>query len=531
MSERHSREWFPFSAQEGLQLFWSASEPHFSEALARLRDRLSVGPQPITIYASREQDEARDRALLEQVRRGVAGDFSDLEALVADAGALWANANLDLRRWNEAVEAFRSTLTARLVETYLNNPRSLTLALIALSRFVDCATATVTSAYLAQRERALSEQRRHTEEALMRYNRLSEAGIIGIFVCDIFGTPKEANDAFLNMIGYTREELLSGMSWIAMTPPEWAPLDEEAVRQLVASGRSQPWEKEYFRKDGTRVPILVGVAMLNATDCIAFILDISERKRMEELRLQSEALVAQNERIREASRMKSEFVANMSHELRTPLTAILGFAELLRDNRIGPESAMHGEFLGHILKSGGHLLQLITDVLDLAKVEAGKMEFFPVPLSLPLVVDEVRAILRTLAEDKQIELSSEIDPQLGEVVIDPVRFKQVLYNFVSNALKFTAGGGCVRVRCLPDVDGLFRVEVSDTGEGIAEDDVPKLFAEFQQLDSSSRKRHGGTGLGLALTRRIVEAQGGKVGVASRLGEGSTFYAYLPVRPT
>lgn len=526
--ERRGGEWFPPHAQEGLQLFWNACEPHFREGLARLRDRLSVGPEPIAINAARDDDEARDRVLLEQVRRGVAGDFSELEAIVAQAGSLWAHANLDLNRWNEAVEAFRSALTRRVVDAYVGNAHSLTQAIIALQRFVDRANATVMNAYLAQRERALTEQRRHTEEALMRFKRLSESGIIGIFICDIYGNPKEANDAFLDMVGYTREELLSGMTWIAMTPPEWRHLDDDAVRQLTASGRSQPWEKEYFRKDGSRVPILLGVAMLNDTDCIAFILDITERKRMDELRRESEALQAQNERIREASRLKSEFVANMSHELRTPLTAILGFAELIRDNRIGPESPMHAEFLGHILKSGSHLMQLITDVLDLAKVEAGKMQFVPEPLSLAREVDEVCAILRSLADEKRIQLHCEVAPQLETVTLDAVRFRQVLFNFASNALKFTGEGGKVEIRCMPDEDGLFRIEVCDDGLGISEKDVPKLFSEFEQLDASSRKRHGGTGLGLALTRRIVEAQGGKVAVVSRLGEGSTFFAYLPV---
>jgi signal transduction histidine kinase len=257
------------------------------------------------------------------------------------------------------------------------------------------------------------------------------------------------------------------------------------------------------------------------------IVDLRERLRAEEIRRRSVDLELQNRRIQEANRLKSEFLANMSHELRTPLNAIIGFAELLHDGQVDPGSPTHKEFLGDILSSGRHLLQLINDVLDLAKVEAGKLEFRPEPVELPRLVSEVVAILRTTAAHKQIRLQTQVDSSVASLTIDPARLKQVAYNYLSNALKFTPAGGSVTLRVKPNGPDQFRLEVEDTGIGIAPADLGRLFVEFQQLEAGAAKRHQGTGLGLALTRRLVEAQGGSVGVKSAVGAGSTFHACLP----
>ena len=238
-------------------------------------------------------------------------------------------------------------------------------------------------------------------------------------------------------------------------------------------------------------------------------------------------LEEQTRRVQEANRLKSEFLANMSHELRTPLNAIVGFSELMHDGKVGPVSAQHREYLGDILTSAHHLLQLINDVLDLAKVESGKLEFRPEPVDLPNLLSEVRDILRTLAAKKRIHIETEADPTLTRVVLDPAKLKQVLYNYLSNALKFTPEEGRVTIRLAPEGAEAFRLEVEDTGIGIRPEDQGRLFVEFQQLDASTAKKYPGTGLGLALTKRIVEAQGGRVGVGSTPGQGSVFYAILP----
>jgi signal transduction histidine kinase/CheY-like chemotaxis protein len=257
--------------------------------------------------------------------------------------------------------------------------------------------------------------------------------------------------------------------------------------------------------------------------------EIGERALLEEqLRAKNRELENQSRRVQEATRLKSEFLANMSHELRTPLNAIIGFAELMHDGKVGgPVAPLHKECLGDILTSSRHLLQLINDVLDLSKVEAGKMEFRPEKVDLAKLVGEVRDILRTLSAKKHIHLGVEVDAALGEIVIDPGKLKQILYNYLSNALKFTPDGGTVTVRAHAIDAEHFRLEVEDSGIGIRPEDLPRLFTEFQQLDASASKAYAGTGLGLALTKRIVEAKGGRVGVSSTPGRGSVFYAVLP----
>ena len=257
--------------------------------------------------------------------------------------------------------------------------------------------------------------------------------------------------------------------------------------------------------------------------------EAGERAKNEEIRRRSVALEMQNRRIQEANRLKSEFLANMSHELRTPLNAIIGFAELLHDGQVPAGSPQYKEFLGDILASGKHLLQLINDVLDLAKVEAGKLEFRPEKVEIQRVVGEISSILRTHLASKRVHLELRIDPTIGELFFDPARFKQIAYNYLSNAIKFSSPGARVLLEITGEGPELIRLSVTDEGIGISERDQARLFVEFQQLEAGLAKRHQGTGLGLALTKRLVEAQGGVVGVESVPGKGSTFFAVIPRR--
>jgi signal transduction histidine kinase len=217
----------------------------------------------------------------------------------------------------------------------------------------------------------------------------------------------------------------------------------------------------------------------------------------------------------------------MSHELRTPLNAIVGFTEIMYSGRTGPLAPEHREYLGDILASSKHLVQLINDVLDLSKVEAGKMEFNPGPVNLEQLIREVRDILRGLAANKNLTIDVRVDREVVLVVVDAARMKQVLYNYLSNAIKFTPDSGRISVCAVADGPDLFRIDVIDTGIGVSPENLARLFVEFQQLDASTAKRYQGTGLGLALTKRIVEAQGGRVEVRSAPGQGSTFSAIIP----
>jgi PAS domain S-box-containing protein len=342
------------------------------------------------------------------------------------------------------------------------------------------------------------------------------------------------NRAAENLFGYSAAEAL-GQHVQMLFPPDR--LDEELriLADLARGMRVQPFDTERLTRAGHRIevsvtisPIRDGQGRIIGASKIAR--DISPRRRAEASRLTAEQLSADNRQIQEASRLKSLFLANMSHELRTPLNAIIGFADLLRAGAVAPDSPKHGVFLGHIATSGRHLLQLINDVLDLSKVESGKFEFFPEALDLQQLVQEVGGVLRPALELKQQQLSLDIDPGLTDLVLDGGRLRQVLYNFLSNANKFTAAGGKLTVRARAEGALHFRIEVEDSGIGIPEADLPRLFIEFQQLDATYTKAHQGTGLGLALARRLVEAQGGTVGVRSQVGVGSVFHLVLRRQP-
>ena len=297
--------------------------------------------------------------------------------------------------------------------------------------------------------------------------------------------------------------------------------DWSAECRVVWPDRSVHW----IRIEGsTRYEAESGNRMLGIVS------DVTAHKFTEATRLLAQRLEGENRQIQEANRLKSQFVANMSHELRSPLNAIIGFSDLLSMDAKPIDPAKQRQFIGHIRTSGRHLLQLINDVLDLSKVESGKFEFFPERVDLPALVAEVNGVLYAQIHRRRLKVAVEIDPMAATVEVDPARLKQALYNYLSNAIKFTNEGGRVVVRVQSTAGERFRVEVEDTGIGIAECDIPRLFVEFQQLDASLTKRHQGTGLGLSLTRRLVEAQGGTVGVRSLPGVGSTFYLELPVKP-
>jgi len=250
-------------------------------------------------------------------------------------------------------------------------------------------------------------------------------------------------------------------------------------------------------------------------------------KSAEELREKTALLESQNAEIMKATQLKSEFLANMSHELRTPLNSITGFSEVLIDGVAGPVTEDQREYLGEILEGSRHLLHLINDVLDLAKVESGKMTFRPEVVDLEQSIQGTVQMLELMAKQKQIQILPEIDREGRYAFLDEARFKQVLFNFLSNALKFTPSKGSITVRVLYEAERFFRLEVQDTGIGISQKDQQLLFQEFHQLDAGVAKQFQGAGLGLALTKRIVEAQGGRVGVTSEVGVGSTFFALLP----
>jgi protein-histidine pros-kinase len=369
------------------------------------------------------------------------------------------------------------------------------------------------------------QQPKIAEDQVDRFRAILEAAPDAMIIVGKDGKIILVNAQTLTLFGYQREELI-GQRIELLIPERFRAGHPEKRNGYAHSPKTRPMgaglDLYALRKDGTEFPAEISLSPMETSEgtfVTAAIRDITERKRqMEE----------QNRRMQEANRLKSEFLANMSHELRTPLNAIIGFSELMYHEKVGPLSPDHKEYLGDILTSARHLLQLINDVLDLTKIEAGKMEFRPEVTDLSKVTGEVKDILRGMAGTKKIQVETEIDPALSKVVLDSSKYKQVLYNYLSNAIKFTPESGKIIIRLKPEGSEQFRMEVEDNGIGVAEKDTAKLFSEFQQLDAGTGKKYAGTGLGLALTKRIVEAQGGSVGMKSELGKGSVFFAVLPL---
>ncbi|MFA6955262.1 MAG: response regulator [Thermoanaerobaculia bacterium] len=255
----------------------------------------------------------------------------------------------------------------------------------------------------------------------------------------------------------------------------------------------------------------------------------------EELGVKSRELSEANRKIREADRLKSQFLANMSHELRTPMNAIIGFSEILVERLSGRVEPKYENFMQHILASGQHLLGIINDVLDLSKVEAGRMEVFPEQFALQGAAEGVCSVMRAQAAKSEIDIVLDVAEGLPAIETDLAKFKQILYNLVSNAVKFSPSKSKVTVRVRLDVapgaeqGDYVSVAVIDQGIGIAPENQEAVFQEFHQLDSGSRKEFAGTGLGLALVKRFCELLGGAISVESETGRGSTFTFTLPLR--
>ena len=257
------------------------------------------------------------------------------------------------------------------------------------------------------------------------------------------------------------------------------------------------------------------------------VIAIENARLLSELRTRNSEIEDKSRQLDVASQHKSEFLANMSHELRTPLNAIIGFSEVLTDRMFGELNEKQEEYLKDIYASGTHLLSLINDILDLSKIEAGRMDLELTDFDLPTALDNALTLVRERAGRRGITLETSVDEGLGEVRADERKIRQVVLNLLSNAIKFTPEGGRIELRAVP-VDGSVEVSVSDTGVGIAPEDQEAVFEEFRQVGTAEKKAEG-TGLGLTLCRKFVELHGGRIWVKSQVGVGSTFTFTIPVR--
>lgn len=361
-----------------------------------------------------------------------------------------------------------------------------------------------------------------------RWRSFVDSNLVGVVICR-FDRIIEANDAVLRLLGYTREEVENpGISWRAITAPESLERSEAARMQLRQQGTCAPFEKEYIRKDGSRVWAMVGAATIpDAQDrWMAFILDISDRKhaaREREAAFQREHEA--RKQAEEATRLKDEFLANLSHELRTPMNAIIGWTHLLRTGRLDENQRQRA--MESIDRGARSQAKLIEDLLDVSRIVSGKLSLTMTPVDLRAVLNAAIDSQRPAAQAKNIRIEMDAASPDCAVIGDVGRLQQVFLNLLTNAVKFTPSAGHVAVK-LECGEGA-RVSVTDSGEGIAPEFLPYVFDRFRQADGTSTRSHTGLGLGLAIVKHVVEMHGGSVNAESRgRGQGATFTVTLPL---
>lgn len=344
----------------------------------------------------------------------------------------------------------------------------------------------------------------------------------GVWILDMEGNILNSNGVFERMVGKTKEDVLNKHCFnIAHNSSDFiveCPFKE--MKKTGKRGAKLLYDKENDKwLDITVDPIFDESGKI--VRAVHVVHDISEEKKGEEARIQKE-------RVDIANKAKSDFLATMSHELRTPLNSIIGFSELLKEGMYGELNEKQSHYVSNVLTSSKFLLDLINDILDLSKVEAGKIELMKEKLSVSGTISETLILIKEKASKHNVSIKQDIDPKLEVIEADKHRFKQILFNLLSNAVKFCKEeGGTVTIATKKEGD-MAKISVSDTGIGIREEDIGKLFHEFCQVSPNITSQYGGTGLGLAITRRLVELHGGIIEVESKYGEGSTFTFTLPV---
>jgi PAS domain S-box-containing protein len=364
-------------------------------------------------------------------------------------------------------------------------------------------------------------ERKRIESQLHIFSRAVESAYDSAIITDLDGKIIYANPAASRIFDW-QPAMLVGTHAAVFYP------ERKQTELLIEQAISGGWSGEVIcqRRNGETFPALVSVSpILNERDrptAVSLITrDITEQKTI------AEELSAKNLELERASRLKSEFLANMSHELRTPLTSILGFSSILQKQIFGALNSKQQSYIHQIYQSGQHLLGLINDVLDLSKVEAGQLRLEVVPIVIEELCEKTLALVREQARVRQLTVHSSIEPDLEPLMADELRVRQMLLNLLSNAIKFSTDGGDIGLD-VKQQGSLLQMSVWDNGIGIAEDQQHLLFHPFQQVDGSLSRRHEGTGLGLALTKKLAELHSGTVTMESKEGEGSRFTICLPM---
>jgi PAS domain S-box-containing protein len=483
-------------------------------------------------------------------------DISDKDELVARAESLSLEFDMPIAPGFDALVFKASRGIEDIYElTYIRKDGSRFPAVVSVTALRDAQEGIIgylligtdnTARQQVEEERMKLDQRLRDQHFYTRS--LIESNIDALMTTDPRGIITDVNKQTEALTGRTRDELIGAPFKSCFTDPARA---EAGINRVLVEGKVTNYELTARARDGALTVVSYNASTFHDRDrrlqgVFASARDMTEVKRFEQTLQQT------NMELEEASRMKSEFLANMSHELRTPLNAIIGFSELLKDGLAGELSEQQRGFIGDIFSSGTHLLSLINDILDLSKVEAGKMELDLEPIPVAAIFTNSLSIIREKAAERRIHLELKAEADLGDIQVDVRKVKQILYNLLSNAVKFTDDNGQVVLQAsvVPHEDvgvlsgpwpgrsfaapatafaEYLKISVCDNGIGVSEEGMARLFQPFTQVDSGLARKFEGTGLGLAMVKLLAELHGGAVCMQSEEKAGSIFTVWLPMR--
>jgi len=369
-------------------------------------------------------------------------------------------------------------------------------------------------------------ERRKAEEALERvlkdWQNTFDAISDGVWILDSDGCILRSNGVFEKMLGIETKNII-GKYCYEIAHGCNTHIEDCPCNIMLKTGKRASLELE-VREKGVHLYITVDPIYDdsgNLINIVHIVRNVTELRKAEDIRLE-------NVQLSHASKAKSDFLANMSHELRTPLNSILGFTQIMREGNPENLNEKHRHYLDNVISSGNHLLKLINEILDLSKIESGKIEIAREKIDIHKIIEESIIMIKEKAEANNIFLRTEFDIQIDSINADKLKIKQILFNLLSNAMKFSKKeGGTVTIRTKKE-ENIAKISISDTGIGIKNEDMHKLFKEFTQLDAGYSRAYGGTGLGLTISKKLVELHGGKISVDSVFGEGTTFTISMPL---